>query len=117
MPSRMTLYRAGKNPAKAMALSLCEYASKNRTTAEELLNMPLHFEGRRIDGKISQDGYLYTYQTDIPEKPNKFALYVFDVGGKLIVSRKNKIADYDEIVGIVTMRIKLMPVDEKREAI
>ena len=115
-PSKRTLYRAKKNPAGVSALALCTRAVQEKTTAEQILKMPLYFAGRRVDGILEHFGEIYAYQKELPAIPPPGALFVAK-GTKpddtVVLTRLRKGATRipENFIGIVTMQIRLLPIE------
>ncbi len=114
-PSKRSIDRAKNNPEQATATTLYALAEIEKRTMEEIMQKPLWFAGRRIDGYMRQDDRLFAYSKDIPKYPPVRALYVFHVrtqteNGILetdMVAMRRQVKTFEFIRGIVVFEMRL----------
>lgn len=107
--SRMSIYRAKKNPAACKASTLYEVAENAKTTMEELMGKRLYIAGIECDGFVLQDGFIYAYKTKLPALPAApRLLFVYSLHGHLYVGKRRELREYDKVVGVVTLRMEIL---------
>ena len=106
MANRTTIYRATKNPEKAVAKNLYELAVKEMTSMEALMHVPLYLLGREIEGIVFYNDIYYAYTSKIPSIAPDNALLVYAVDLDVIVSRRRQLNANEKCIGIVTLKIE-----------
>lgn len=113
-PSTRTYQRIRNNPKSAISTSLYAYARQNRVTMEEVLGVPLYLLGKRIDGFVQYNGFIYAFDRETPKKPLKSCLYVFKTDKGVALSRKSRLLNADRI-GVCVAKIKLLQTENTEE--
>ena len=110
MANRTTIYRATKNPEKAVAKNLYELAARELTSMEALMHVPLFLLGREIEGIVQYNDYYYAYTSRIPAIAPADALFVYAVDTDIVVSKERRLKKDEVCIGIVTLKIEKTPI-------